>query len=158
MPRICTICQHPQMTKIDESLINLQSLRDIAGRFQVSSSTLDRHKSNCLFAVLAKSKESREVANGDKLIAELKHINSESLTILREVREAANHDLALKAIARIEKQIELKAKLLGELNEAPTINVTTISIEKMQAVIVTALKPFPHARVAVVEALEANGL
>lgn len=158
MPRTCTICAHPDNAEIDKSLIKLQTIRGIARQFQVSHDALDRHKANCLFAVLAKAQDAREVANGETLLAELKRVNDESLLILAQGKKAKNHELALKAIGRIEKQIELKAKLLGELNEAPTINVTTISIEKMQAVIVNTLKPFPEARLAVVDALEANGL
>lgn len=158
MPRTCTICTHPNNTEIDKSLIKLQPIRGIARQFHVSHDALDRHKANCLFAVLAKAQDAREVASAETLLTELKRVNDESLLILEQVKKAKNHELALKAIGRIEKQIELKAKLLGELSEAPTINVTTISIEKMQAVIVNALKPFPDARLAVVEALEANGI
>ena len=45
----------------------------------------------------------------------LKAINSETAAILAQARQSQNHVIALQAIARVERQVELEARLLGEL-------------------------------------------
>jgi hypothetical protein len=44
MPRLCTICHHPQHEAVDQALVAGQSLRDIAGQYHLSKSALARHK------------------------------------------------------------------------------------------------------------------
>lgn len=44
MARRCTVCIHPNRTEIEKSLINSDTLRDIAGRYGVSVSAVLRHK------------------------------------------------------------------------------------------------------------------
>jgi len=63
-------------------------------------------------------------------------------------------DLALRSIDRVQRQIELQAKLLGELDERPVVNVT-ISAEwiEIRAVLLDALGAYPAARTAVAASL-----
>ena len=66
-----------------------------------------------------------------------------------------NDELALKAIARAEKQLELQARLIGELKDAPTINIVlSPAWVAIQNAVVVALDPWPEARLAVAAALE----
>lgn len=44
MARACSICQHSERSQIEEAIANNESLRDIAPRFGVSKSALDRHR------------------------------------------------------------------------------------------------------------------
>ena len=44
MPRVCTVCQHPDRCAIDEALVRGQSLRNIAKRCGTSVTALFRHK------------------------------------------------------------------------------------------------------------------
>jgi hypothetical protein len=50
-------------------------------------------------------------------ISQLRAINEETFSILAEAKTAKDHKISLKAIERIEKQLELQAKLLSEINE-----------------------------------------
>ena len=43
--------------------------------------------------------------------------------ILQEARKTASHEIALKAIARVERQVELEARLIGELRNSTTVAV-----------------------------------
>lgn len=55
MARTCTICSNPQLQEIDQALVAGGSIRDIAGRFGISRSALDRHKRDHLARFLAES-------------------------------------------------------------------------------------------------------
>ena len=57
----------------------------------------------------------------------------------------------------MQKQIELQAKLLGELQNGQTVNVLVApEWVSLRATILVALVQFPDAREAVVEALNGN--
>jgi len=53
----------------------------------------------------------------------LKNLNRETASILAEARASGNQVIALQAIARAERQLELEARLLGELSESTRIAV-----------------------------------
>lgn len=68
-------------------------------------------------------------------IAQLSFINEETLTILKGAKQAQDFRIALKSIERVEKQLELQAKLLGEISEQPTqvvINVMQVAQSQPQ--------------------------
>jgi len=88
------------------------------------------------------------------VLQQLKTINAAALTVLRDARTAGDGDLALKAIDRIHRQVELQAKLLGDLDERPVVNVlVTPEWQQLRGQLVAALAPFPEARVAVAAVL-----
>ena len=158
MPRVCSICVHPKRKEIDKALTERSaSNRRIATRYAVTESAIRGHKSNHLKVRMLKAAERREDADirtAIDVVGQLRAINGASLTILKEARDARDGDLALKAIDRIQKQIELQAKLIGELQQEGTTNIT-ISPEWVQirTVILTALQPHPDARMAVATGL-----
>jgi len=99
-----------------------------------------------------------DVRHALDVVAQLRAINAAALTVLRDARAVHDGDLALKAIDRIYRQIELQAKLLGELDQAPQINILIHpGFQRAQTVILEALEPHPVARVAVADALAALG-
>jgi hypothetical protein len=154
MSRRCTVCDHSQRTEIDAALIGSGSLRDIARQWRVSKDAVARHKSDHLPVHLAKAKHAEETTQADSLLGQLLSLNRATLAILQEAREGKDNELALKAIARTEKQIELQARLLGELQDSQTVNVLVMpEWQGLRAVILAALQPHPQARLAVVEAL-----
>jgi hypothetical protein len=221
MPRICTVCVHANRDTIDSALVAGEPLRDIAGRFSVSRSSLDRHKAEHLPASLAKAEQAAEVASATNVMAELERcfarvnllfdacdrwlrdpadpdrydigpraddvlviyeepnpdkpdgrpIRSKAplsallpraeqqngVTVLRvESRHADPRELVLKAAAQLQGQTELLAKLLGELNDAPQVNVLVApEWVAVRTTLLSALGPFPEARVAVANALQA---
>jgi hypothetical protein len=151
MPRTCTICTHEQGEQIDTALLKGEPYRRIAQRFTASPDAVLRHKSH-LPRTLAKAEEAREMAQAGTLLQRLTDLHAETLTILKEARQNRNGELALKAIARLEKQLELEARLIGQLNEAPQVNLN-VSIDQLQVIILNALAGFPDARIAVSRAL-----
>ena len=155
MPRVCTIFTHEEREAIDGALLSETPYRHIAARFDTSTGALQRHKDH-IPQHLAKATEAAEVVQADGLLDRLQSLNTETMLILREARgsKQPDNELALKAIARAEKQLELQAKLLGELNEGTTVNVL-VAPEwlALRALITQAVTPYPEAAQAVERAL-----
>jgi hypothetical protein len=111
--QVCTICRHERRNEIDEALLNSEPLRNIAERSGTSTTALFRHKKEHIVSTLVSAKQADEELNADSLFARLRAINRETAAILREARESQAPGVALLAIARTEKQIELEARLLN---------------------------------------------
>ena len=74
MPRKCSICQHVARVSIDKSLINGEPLRNIAGRYAVSTSALHRHKERDLPKALVKASKAEEIARSDSLLEQVRSL------------------------------------------------------------------------------------
>jgi hypothetical protein len=154
MPRRCTVCDHEERASIDAALVSGTPLRDIAGQHGVSKSALERHKAGHLPAHLAKAKEAGEVARADDLLSQVRHLQDRTLAILTTSEDAGELRTALAAIREARGNLELLAKLLGELDDAPKVNIL-VSAEwvAVRTSMMEALSPYPEARTAVAEAL-----
>jgi predicted nucleotidyltransferase len=155
MSRTCTICTHPQRHAIEKALVAGGAYRDIAGQYGLTKSAVERHKAEHLPVALVAAAGAEETRQALDVLQQLKTINAAALTVLRDARAGQDGDLALKAIDRIQRQIELQAKLLGDLDERPVVNVL-ISPEwhALRGCIVVALAAFPEARVALAGVLD----
>ena len=158
MGRICSVCSHPERYDIERVLVNRsQPYRDIARQYSVSKDAVQRHKEH-IPELLVKSREAEEVAQADDLLAQVRDLQSRAYGILDKAEGAGDLRTALGAIREARGNLELVAKLLGELDERPVINLA-ISSEwlEIRAVIVQALEPHPGARESVLRALEEVG-
>lgn len=161
MSRECSLCGRPDRPEIDRALVSGEkSNRRIAAQCDVSETAVRRHRSH-IPATLAKARDAAEVVRADDLLGRLLELNRETMAILRDARgKDGNPDIALRAIARAEKQLELQAKLLGELpgDGAVTFNVLVApQWVALQSRMLAALAPYPDARVALADALESEG-
>jgi len=123
MPPTCTICRHEKRQEIDQALLEGTPFRNIAKRYGTSTTALFRHRKTDIPDSLMKAKEVEEVRDADTLLDRLKSLSSETRGILKEARETKNHAIALNAIGRAEKLMELEARLLGQLNDATKVAV-----------------------------------
>jgi hypothetical protein len=149
----CSICRHAQVAKINAALIGGASYRDTSGRFGTSKSALERHRPHIAKAI---GRAKKAVAKRDEAIAEkqetvtaiqeavqagtlldrLLAVHKDTREIFKEAREAKDHTTALRAIARMERQLELEARLLGELKDTtpappPAIDLSRLSDEEL---------------------------
>ena len=157
MPRSCTVCEHPERDAIDRALVGGASNRSAASLYDVSEAAMRRHKGNHLPAKLVMAEKAAEVVEADNLLDQVKDLQGRAYAILDRAEEAGELRTALSAIREARGNLELLAKLLGELDERPVVNLL-ISPEWLQlrAVIVGALEPHPEALNAVVRALEST--
>src|SRR5215217_4659997 len=123
MPRSCTICEHPDRETIDRALVGDSSNLSVSSLFGVSESAVRRHKSNHLPAKLVMAQAAEEVAQADDLLDQVRDLYVRTLAILEAAEESSQHRTALSAIREARSNLELLAKLLGELDDRPQVNI-----------------------------------
>ena len=155
MPRSCATCEHPEREAIDHALVGGASNRATASLYGVSESAVRRHRANHLPAKLVMAEKASEIVEADNLLGQVRDLQQSTLDILAEAERSKQYRTALSAIREARGNLELLAKLLGELDERPVVNLH-ISPEwlELRAVIVGALEPYSEARGAVLRALE----
>lgn len=167
MARTCTVCRHESRREINRLLVDGRPVRDIAARFQLASSSVDRHRREHIPAIVAKAKEARDAKEGASLFEQLRDITAATREVLAAARGFAENPkpgncancvagptMTLKAIARMERQLELQARLSGQLAaESETPGISSESWKAILTVVTRALEPFPDARQAVADAL-----
>ena len=121
MPQTCRICRHEKRNEIEQAILGGEAFRRIAKRFGTSATALFRHRKAHIPATLAKAKEVAEEVRAETLLDRLREINRETAEILKDARASGTHAVALQAIARAEKQLELEARLLGQLSDGARV-------------------------------------
>ena len=156
MPRTCTVCTHSERAQIEAALVAGTALRTIADQNGVSKTALIRHKAEHVPRALAKAHEAREKAQADDLLLQVRALQGSALRILVRAERDGDGRTALAAIREARGNLELLAKLLGELDERPQINIL-VAPEwlAVRAAMLAALAPYVEARVAVAAALAA---
>lgn len=177
MGRKCTVCTHEKRQQIDKALVTGATHREVSERFRLSPSAVYRHKTGHLPARLKRAFEATETRKAVELVqhqteerakevgqaidvaAQLRAINAACLEILQKSRASEKHSISLGAVDRIHRQLELQAKLLGELQEqGPQVNVLVApEWHEIRVHVLQALQAYPEARAAVAEVLEGAG-
>lgn len=159
MPRTCSVCAHPDRAAIDGALVNGETFRHIASRYGVSTTALQRHKTDHIPAALSTAKAAGQVANADDLLTQLGLLRSKALGLLMKAEAAGDYRTALAGIREARGCIEVMARMMGELADSATVVNILITPEwtRVQAAMLSALAPYPDARVAVADALVAIG-
>ncbi len=154
MPRVCTVCSHPQRGAIDHALVARASYPSLVAAYSVSSFALCRHKDRHLPKALVEAQDSATAADADDLLRQVRAMQTRTLAILDKAEAAGRLGTAVMAIREARGNLELLAKLLGELDERPTFNlVVSPAWLELRAHILVALAPYPEARASVAEAL-----
>jgi len=135
----------------------------IARRFKLSSDALRRHREAHLSPALAQVAIERygkdsAVAAFDSIIPQLESLIAR-LEALMDVAEDRKSLIGASNLAReIRQSLELIGRLRGELDErsvVTTVNVlATTEFSGIVAKLITALMPYPEARLAAAEVLD----
>lgn len=123
MAQTCTVCRHKKREEIDQALLGGAPYRIIAKRFGASPAAVFRHGKDHISKALVKAKQTANEVEAGTLFERLRALNRDTLEILRDARESQNHVVALQAIGRVERQLELEARLLGELDNQVRVAV-----------------------------------
>lgn len=152
MPRACSICSHPLRADVDAAISEPGALIvRVASDFAVSPDALKRHRANHLLpSVAAELARDPELCDID-LLAEMRTLYHRMILHLERVEESDNWQAIRAFHAEARRDLELLAKLMGELDDRPRVDI--MIAPQVQAVIVEALAPYPEARKAVVDAL-----
>lgn len=119
MTRTCTICAHPKRPEIDLALAKGVHIAKVAKDFAVSYNALYRHRvnSHVIKALIEAKQGAVEIEHPDDLVGQLKSLQMTTLGVLRDARDSGDGRLALTAVSVAAKNIELMARLEGELIE-----------------------------------------
>jgi len=140
--RTCTICADPRIREITGAVMARRPLRWIAEQYKLSKSALHRHMKRHVTKALRKlSKADMPIAQaaeiGEPVLVEMRKLNARSLKILKAAEEAKDHSVALHAVRECRRNLELIAKLTGELDPRAageemggSLNVTVVYAEK----------------------------
>lgn len=154
MPRKCTICTHPKRLEIEKLFLNGVTYRDISRQHSVSKDAVCRHIAEHVYREMAAAKTEEAKSRTSDLFGELDKLSVDARRILASAEHDNDYHAAIKALSELRRQLEIIAKLRGELIEHTTINlIASPQFVQVQSVLITALSPYPEAKGAVVSAL-----
>ncbi len=125
MPRVCNVCRHPEASEINLALLT-GSFRDIAGRYGLSSSALERHKKH-LPSELVKSEEARKISNADDLMAHAQRLLDDAERMGKKAEGDGLLRVALLAIGEQRNVLKLFGEVMGEIRTNQTIHTPDIT-------------------------------
>jgi hypothetical protein len=125
MPPACSICTHEQRNELDRELIGSATIRDIASRYDVGRSSLDRHRRTCLRPKVASAIARREEVSADRLVSYANGILEYMLSgMLRARSQDPPDDHGVRAFAgEARKTVELLARLGHVVGPDAVVNV-----------------------------------
>ncbi len=156
----CAVCNHRKRESFEKALVlERTTAADVARTIGCNRSTVTRHLRNHLIPEMRHSylaNAEPELKNIDVLV-EMTELYRRMKTHLASAEEAEDWQAIKGFHAEARKDLELLAKLLGELQQEGTINVT-VSPEwlTLRAVVLQAITPYPDAAQAVSRALTAG--
>lgn len=125
----CKFCRSPDREKLERALIRDEiSQVEVARILSIDQSNVSRHIDNHVKKQVREAvKQDQSLAEGLNVTEQLRDINKEARTILDKAKKSGDHKLALRAIEVVLKQLEMQAKLLGDIKTGLGINVMVIS-------------------------------
>ena len=159
MPRLCTICESEHRREVDASLVRGESMRKIAARYDMNRESVRRHRHEHLPALLALAYAAEQVAEANRLLSRVQAMTERMEDWLERAERSHNYAEVRRFAGEWRHQIELLAKLAGQLQQEGTVNIT-ISAEwiELKAVLVEALRPHPQALGDVLSAIRRKEL
>lgn len=150
---VCQICEHTDRVEIDSAMVSNPNRNQAVGeRWGIQKDAVRRHRQH-LSPALKAAVTRRESAGPRKALDRLEELHSRSLAILDAAEAGGQASLALNAVRELRGLVELLAKLTGELDERPTVQVLNVQSspewQQIRSAVVTALAPFPEAAQAV---------
>lgn len=150
MGRRCSVCDHPDSLEINEAIVGVGeqgklSNRAITRQYGLSKDAVRRHAEH-IPELLLKASEAMEIAEADALLDQIRQLQQRALSILDKAEEAEDLRTALAAISQARANLELLARLGGQLAQEGKVNLHLHSewIE-VRALLFNALKPHPQA-------------
>ncbi|WP_319578887.1 hypothetical protein [uncultured Methanospirillum sp.] len=136
-------------------IVSGASNRSILAQYStLSLGAIQRHKKH-IPKHLSKAKEVEEITEAGNLLSDLEGLRESALGFLNEAKEAKDLKSAASLINAACKVIETLGEVRGELDRKATVNIIySPAWIQTRTVILSALEPFPEARVSVAQALQ----
>jgi hypothetical protein len=163
----CSVCSHRELAQINTALARGVAAPAIARRFKLGVDSVYRHSRSHLppqlrAALLAgpdlagidldKLKENES----QSLLGNLVALRHRLFAALDAAEEYADGNMLTRVSSQIHANLEMVARLLGDLGVGNTTNVNVLVLPayvELRVALVTALSPFPEAKHAVAQVL-----
>ena len=128
MPRVCTVCRHPEREAIDADLVGGQrTLRHIASSSAISTRSLQRHRSH-ITAEIVHAAETCEQDRGASLLQKIQTIEAEAKRLGKKAESEGDLRAALLALRELARAFELQGRVLGAFQADTAPAVITVKI------------------------------
>ena len=156
MPRLCTVCAHPESFVINEAILGLGedgklSNRAIAKQYGVDDSAVQRHKEH-IPELLLKASAADDIARADVLLDDIAAIRSAAFRALDFAEAAQDIPTMLRAVREARENVRILGELRGELNSRAESRALISPVAL--SVLVQVLAPHPELAQVVADALE----
>jgi hypothetical protein len=160
MGRQCSICIHKDLGEINRRLACNEPIAGIARDFAVSEDSLTRHKDKHLPRTLIASPSAAEITEADNLLKQIQDYRREVDELKEAARAEGDIELALKAIDRALKCLDLHARVQGLIQDQKiSVSLQQVNIysspewSKVGDVLARVLAPYPELRAEVAREL-----
>lgn len=158
MPRTCNVCVHQERDSIDKAIVAGEPYRSIARRFSISKDSVSRHAQNHLSESLKSAYTDKGKALGEELLNRVEGLISKAEDLLAYGERKPKGPHWASGLREFRKSLELLARLTGELDDRPQINlIASEEWVELRAVILTVLKPHPEILKELTEAFREAG-
>ncbi len=158
MAGTCTVCAHPERKAIDEALIVGTPLREITRRWGVSKDAASRHRKHVSPALSRVVSRRRADAGPRSALDRLEELYGRANVVLTAAEREGQASLSLAAIRELRSIVEMLAKITGELDDRPQVNVLSVHATPewlaTRDAMLGALAPYPEAAQAVAARLQ----
>lgn len=156
MPQPCSICTHPDRTAIDDAIVSGTPGRRVAITYGLGKDAPRRHRAHITPALLAVL-EQRKLAGPTAAVDRLEDLHRRASALLDVAESKGDVRNAAAVIGQLRGIVELLAKLTGELDERPQVQILNVSTSaewlQIQQLLTVALTPYPEAAQAVASSL-----
>lgn len=112
MPRLCSVCSHPQRAEVDLALAqHAEGYRNIAQRFGVGAWALYRHEREHLRTSLMQRRDIQAMLSANNLLAKLSALDDRTLGLLVKAEKQGDLRTALLAVRESRGNVESYARL-----------------------------------------------
>jgi transposase-like protein len=152
MPRVCTVCVHPEREAIDAALVSGTAYTEIARTHEVGREAVRRHANRHLSAALAALRAPTQAGSRAPLSDRIETLIARCEVMFTAAASEGRTAQALAVVKELRACLELAGRASGELRDQPAVVVnlqTSPEWLQVRAVILTALMAYPEARAAV---------
>lgn len=153
----CKVCSHPDRAAIEAAITGGLSNTQAGIRWGMSKDSVRRHKDAHLSPALRAVAAGRESAGAVKALDRLEALYAKASRVLDAAEAEGKASLSLAAIRELRGIVELLARVTGELDERPTVQVLNVAAtpewDALRGLVLAALRPYPDAGRAVALAL-----
>jgi hypothetical protein len=128
----CSVCRHPLLTEINHAITTGElSFRELQARYGVGRASLSRHKPHIPAELTEAATESAVEPLTGTLVEQTRKVIEETRALVKKAEQSGHYQVAMNGLKAIGSNLELLAKLTGELQSGTQIAVgVNVNVER----------------------------